>query len=128
MKKEPALRHEVIGKAGSKNFDDKSQVSGKSIEKIVKLIVWFDDENIFGVQAWYSSKNGDFCGNENVNSAIKNSKKSASIEIDNDDYISYIMGKYNSGIVSLRVQTFKGQIKEFGNVQNEGDEYDLTIK
>mmetsp|Transcript_82837 Transcript_82837/g.115063 ORF Transcript_82837/g.115063 Transcript_82837/m.115063 type:complete len:92 (+) Transcript_82837:971-1246(+) len=59
---------------------------------------------------------------------MKANKKSESIEIDTNDYVSAMMGKYNDGLVSLRIQTFKGTIKEFGNVKDEGEEYELDIK
>jgi Jacalin-like lectin domain. len=58
---------------------------------------------------------------------MKENAKNKSLEIDTDDYISNITGKYNNGLVSLRFQTFKGTIKEFGNTHNEGEEYDITI-
>jgi len=46
---QPAVRKEVIGKEGNKDFDDKSALSGRSVQKITKIIVWYDDDYVFGI-------------------------------------------------------------------------------
>jgi hypothetical protein len=97
--------------------------------KITKIIVWYDENYIYGVQAFYSVGSTDIIGEENIAPGIEEKMKtSQSLEVDNNDHISIITGKYDHGLVSLRIQTFKGVIKEFGNAHNEGEEYDISIK
>lgn len=125
----PSISKETIGKTGSDVFDDSGILKGKLESKITKIIVWAGEEYIYGIQAFYSCSNVDISGNPNIKDTMKKiARNSNSIDINNDDFITNITGKYNEGLVSLRIQTSKGMIKEFGNVKSEGNESEINLK
>ncbi len=95
-------------------FDDFA-VSEKDV-KISKLTVWFDKDQIYGVRAVYSIKNGsDIAGAEHLAVEQKNDLTCQAFDIDVDDRIAVVSGKYKNFIGYLKFATAKGKTHEFGD-------------
>lgn len=109
-------RKEKKGRVGVKlpEFDDFSVISRDS--KISKLTVWFDKDQIYGIRAVYTLPDGsDVAGKEHLLVDQKDKVACQAIEIDADDRIAVVSGKYNNFIGYLRVATAKGVVHEFGD-------------
>ena len=94
-------------------FRDSESISTSS--KISRIMCWFDNDCIYGIQAHYAlSNNHDVSGPEHLRLSDKDSAKQESLEIDSDDHIVHISGKYKNCIGYLKMMTAKGVIKDFG--------------
>ena len=110
-------------------FNDKEYIPNPFISKINQLVVWSDYEFIYGIQAFYSMQNTfDIEGQEHIRVEMKEKVKDVSnIEIDDDDKICCISGKYSEGITYLQIKTLKGIIKEFGTDRDFGEEFTINL-
>ena len=71
----------------------------------------------------------DVVGNQHLAPDMKGKTKVVeSLQIDPDDHISYISGKYNEALISLKLQTAKGKIKDFGDMKSDGEEFEMDVK
>lgn len=124
----PAMRREYKGRYDStlQEFnDDKVETENG---KISKLTFWYDDKNIYGLKAFYTLANGnDVAGEEHLSVRDKSQLKASAIEIENDDHIAHITGKYKDFVEYIKIVTAKGVIHEFGN-QNESEAQEFMFE
>lgn len=132
IKEIPMVRDVLGGRTGSGlyEFTDKDIFENLFSTKIVKITVWLGEAFINGIQASYRLNNTeDIMGNQHLVGEMKSKTKVVeSLQIDPDDYISYIGGKYNEGLTTLKFQTAKGKIKVFGDTKSLGEEFELTME
>lgn len=83
--------------------------------KIAKLTVWFDNDQVYGLQAAYRAPDGaEIAGKEHLAVENRDQLESRVFEIAADDRIAVITGKYKDFIGYLKVTTVKGNTQEFG--------------
>lgn len=132
VKEIPMVRDVLGGRTGSGlyEFTDKDIFENLFSTKIVKLTVWVGEGFINGIQASYRLNNTeDMMGNQHLVEQMKSKTKVVeSLQIDPDDYISYIAGKYNEGLSTLKFQTAKGKIKVFGDPKTLGEEFEIQME
>ena len=124
-KSEP--RMEVKGRYDStlEEFNDDNISQDKRLNH---LTVWYDDNHIYGLKANYSLDGGsDASGTEHLQVADKNQLKSGSIEIDADDHITNVSGKYKHTVGYLKIVTASGKTQEFGNVNGTETEHEFVF-
>ena len=125
------LRKLVFGRNESNlaEFNDKEYVSNPFVSKITQLKVWSDYEFVYGVQAFYSMQDMfDIAGEEHIKpEMLAKVRNISSIEIEPDDQIAEISGKYSEGITYLQVRTQKGIVKEFGTDRDCGDQFTVSF-
>lgn len=111
------------------NFDDKKLLKGDSPVKISKLMFYYSNEYVCGVQATYRLANGETVeGEHHVHRKEKYLAKTLVIEP--DDYICLINGFYTAkGIQHIHIETAKGTKTDIGNANKPGDteEFKLPI-
>ena len=85
---------------------------------------------INGIQCSYKlNSKEDVMGNQHLDARMKGKTKLVeSLQIDADDRISFVAGKYSDAILSLKFQTAKGKIKEFGNSKATGEDFEIDIE
>jgi len=132
VKEVPVIRDVTGGKTedGLLAFSDKDIFENLFSTKIVKITVWVGKSFINGIQASYRVNNSeDMMGNQHLAGEMKAKTKNVeSLQIDLDDNISSVSGKYNEGLISLKFQTAKGKIKEFGTTKGSGQEFEIKIE
>jgi len=111
-------------------FGDDDILENPATSKIVKVTVWIGENYLNGIQMSYRINNSeDVVGNQHLAPDMKGKTKLVeSLQIDPDDHISYISGKYGEALISLKLQTAKGKIKDFGNTKADGEEFEIDIK
>lgn len=122
-----ALKREVKGRYDSTLTEFSDKQAKDQGTKISKLTFWYNDNEICGFKAFYTLDNGnDVAGDEHLHVKDKNSLKSSAIEVDTDDHIAHITGKYKQFVEYIKIVTAKGSIHEFGNLRENGSE-DFTF-
>ena len=95
--------------------------------KISRITFWWDDEYIYGFQAFYYNNNTDHVGQLHLNTFLKDKLRIGTIEIAMDDDIKSISGNYSHGLSFLKFETLKGDTKEFGNQATTNTAKNFTI-
>jgi len=120
-KKPPVLTlgKEIGGRIGSGllDFNDREHISNVFTSKIAKIVLWSDDSYVYGIQAFYNMQNSFvIAGDEHIGQGMKKiARKVSTLEIDEDDRIFWIYGRYTDGLTYLRMKTSSGKIIEAGN-------------
>lgn len=111
-------------------FGDDDILENPASTKIVKVTIWVGEKFLNGIQLSYRINNSeDVVGNQHLDPNMKGKTKVVeSLQIDPDDYISYISGRYTEALVFLKIQTIKGKIKDFGHSKEEGEDFEIYIK
>lgn len=115
--------------SGLSEFNDKEYLPTPLKSKITKLMVWLDENFIYGIQAFYKVQDSYYvAGEEHLGIEMKRKAKFvSSIEVENDDQIWWISGKYEEGLTYLKVKTVKGHIKEFGTKTDSPNEFKISV-
>lgn len=129
---EPEVREVAGGRIedGLLEFGDDDVVEDASTTKIVKVTVWIGEQFINGIQLSYKiNDKEDVIGNQHLAPSMKGKTKIVeSLQIDPDDRISLITGKYGKALTSIKFQTAKGKIKDFGDIQSAGEEFEIDMQ
>ena len=132
VKEIPMVRDVLGGRSGLGlyEFTDKDIFENLFSTKIVKLTVWLGESFINGIQASYRLNNTeDMMGNQHLVEGMKSKTKVVeSLQIDPDDYITFIAGKYTEGLTTLKFQTAKGKIKVFGDAKSLGEDFEIEME
>lgn len=103
-----------INSTKTQEFDDFSVVGSEA--KISKLTVWFDQDRIYGLSAVYTLPNGtEIAGKEHLRLQDRDKVMARAFEIDADDRIAVVSGRYKNFVGYLKIATAKGMIHEFGS-------------
>lgn len=128
----PTVRDVMGGRSGAGLFDfsDKDVFENLFSTKIVKLTLWLGETYINGIQASYKVDNSeDVVGNQHLAAEMKGlTKVVESLQIEPDDRITFIAGKYDEALVCLKFQTAKGKIKVFGNDKSLGEDFEIDME
>lgn len=113
---------------GLSEFSDKEYITNPVTSRITKLMIFSDENHIYGIQAFYTVQNSFYvAGEENLGRDMKRrAKYVSSIDI-GEDQILWISGKYSEGITFLKIKTAKGSLKEFGNEKTDSNEFRITL-
>jgi len=132
VKEEPEVREVAGGRIedGLLEFGDDDVVEDPTTTKIVKVTIWIGEEFINGIQLSYKiNDKEDVIGNQHLAPSMKGKTKIVeSLQIDPDDRISLITGKYGKALTSIKFQTAKGKIKDFGDIQSAGEEFEIDMQ
>jgi len=131
-KEEPEVREVAGGRIedGLLEFGDDDIVEDPVTTKIVKVTVWIGDTFLNGIQLSYKiNDKEDVIGNQHLAPSMKGKTKIVeSLQIDPDDRITLISGKYGQALTSIKFQTAKGKIKDFGDIQSAGEEFEIDMQ
>jgi len=99
------------------DFNDREHISNVFTSKIAKIVLWSDDSYVYGIQAFYNMQNSFvIAGDEHIGQGMKKiARKVSTLEINEDDRIFWIYGRYTDGLTYLRMKTSSGKIIEAGN-------------
>ena len=131
-KEEPEVREVAGGRIedGLLEFGDDDVIEDPTTTKIVKVTVWIGETFLNGIQLSYKiNDKEDVIGNQHLAPSMKGKTKIVeSLQIDPDDRITLISGKYGQGLTSIKFQTAKGKIKDFGDIQSAGEEFEIDMQ